>query len=128
MVDTVRTLSALQTLLADNAAGDISAQDMRDLLVSVYPFAQQKKLTGTTGATEGDITNISHGLTIGKIIGLEVLVDQVSGNKVPPAFTAVADHEYDVFILASVVRIVLHATNSGSIVSEAITVLITYEE
>lgn len=37
MVDTVRTLSALQTLLADNTSGDISAQDVRDMLVSVFP-------------------------------------------------------------------------------------------
>ena len=95
---------------------------------SAAPSIKQKKLTGTTGATEGSITNITHGLTVGKIIGLEVLVDQVSSNKVPPAFTNVAEHEYDVFILASVVRIVLHATNSGSIISEAITVLLTYEE
>jgi hypothetical protein len=34
MVDTIRTLSALQALLGDNTAGDISAQDIRDLLVS----------------------------------------------------------------------------------------------
>jgi len=37
MVDTVRNLSELQTLLADNVAGDISAQDVRDFLLSVYP-------------------------------------------------------------------------------------------
>lgn len=36
MADTARTLSALQTLLADNSSGDISAQDVRDFLVSVY--------------------------------------------------------------------------------------------
>jgi hypothetical protein len=35
MADTRRSLSALQALLADNASGDISAQDMRDVLVSV---------------------------------------------------------------------------------------------
>lgn len=39
MVDTVRTLSALQALLADNTAGDISAQDARDVLVSVRAWA-----------------------------------------------------------------------------------------
>lgn len=37
MADTPRTLSALQALLADNTTGDISAQDIRDFLVSVYP-------------------------------------------------------------------------------------------
>jgi len=34
MVDTIRTLADLQTLFADNTAGDISAQDLRDFLVS----------------------------------------------------------------------------------------------
>lgn len=34
MVDTVRTVSALQALLADNATGDISPQELRDMLVS----------------------------------------------------------------------------------------------
>ena len=37
MADTKRTLAELQTLLADNATNDISAQDIRDFLVSVYP-------------------------------------------------------------------------------------------
>lgn len=36
MPDTRRTLSALQTLLADNSAGDISPQDVRDFLVSAH--------------------------------------------------------------------------------------------
>lgn len=35
MVDTVRTKAALQTLLADNTTGDISPQDLRDMLVSI---------------------------------------------------------------------------------------------
>ena len=35
MADTQRTLAALLVLLADNVTGDISPQDMRDLLVSV---------------------------------------------------------------------------------------------
>lgn len=34
MADTRRTLAALQALLADNTSGDISAQDVRDFLVS----------------------------------------------------------------------------------------------
>jgi len=35
MADTVRTLAALQSLLADNETGDISPQDLRDMLVSI---------------------------------------------------------------------------------------------
>ena len=36
MVDTVRSLSALQALLADNVTGDISAQDLRDAIISLW--------------------------------------------------------------------------------------------
>jgi hypothetical protein len=36
MADTERSLAALQTLLADNSSGDISAQDLRDFLVSCF--------------------------------------------------------------------------------------------
>lgn len=36
MADTIRSRTALLALLADNTNGDISAQDMRDVLVSVH--------------------------------------------------------------------------------------------
>ncbi len=35
MADTARTLAALQTLLADNSSGAVSAQDLRDMLESL---------------------------------------------------------------------------------------------
>ena len=41
MTDTARTLSALLTLLADNAAGDISPQDLRDFVVSEWVYDAQ---------------------------------------------------------------------------------------
>jgi hypothetical protein len=37
MVDTARPIATLVSLLADNAVGEISAQDIRDLLVSLVP-------------------------------------------------------------------------------------------
>ncbi len=49
MPDTVRTLAALQALLADNVAGDISAQDVRDFLVSVYPTEVGVQVKRTAG-------------------------------------------------------------------------------
>ena len=97
-------------------------------LGSAAPEIKMKKLTGTTGGTEGDITDLTHGLTVSKIIGCQVLVTQSSNNLVPPAFTDVAEHEYEFFILANVVRVLLTATNSGSIINGAITVLLTYEQ
>lgn len=36
MADTIRTTAALQTILADNTGGDISPQDLRDMLVSSF--------------------------------------------------------------------------------------------
>lgn len=37
MADTTRTLSAILALFADNSSGNISAQDLRDFVVSVNP-------------------------------------------------------------------------------------------
>jgi len=54
MPDTVRTLAALQTLLADNASGDISAQDVRDFLVSVFPPEPQVARVETSESTASD--------------------------------------------------------------------------
>lgn len=61
MADTTRSLAALQTLLADNVGGDISAQDARDFLVSAYKPQTVNpggRLTLTTGVpvTTSDVT------------------------------------------------------------------------
>lgn len=70
MADTIRNEAALQALLADNTAGDISAQDVRDLLVSVPTLAitggaaaaasvlalAGGTMTGTITSTIGTIT------------------------------------------------------------------------
>ncbi len=58
MVDTVRTLAALQALLADNTAGDISPQDVRDMLVSTWSpeWVQylQHRMPDETGHADDD--------------------------------------------------------------------------
>ena len=46
MADTERTLAALQLLLANNGTGDISAQDLRDMLVSVGNGKTQQNSAG----------------------------------------------------------------------------------
>lgn len=59
MPDTRRTLSALQTLLADNTSGDISPQDIRDMLVSVYAggLSEISNQTVTTTDITGAVGN-----------------------------------------------------------------------
>lgn len=58
MADTVRTLVALQSLLADNTDGDISAQDIRDFLVSTGPEAARisKSTSQTLDASLTEVT------------------------------------------------------------------------
>lgn len=55
MVDTIRTMAALQALLADNTSGDISPQDVRDFLVSTYNTTETftPTLTADTPPTLG---------------------------------------------------------------------------
>ena len=95
---------------------------------SDVPNIRTKKLTGTAGATEGSNTTIAHGLTLGKIIGLNVLVTASNGNKIPPGLVSTAEFEYDAFIDSTNVVIVLSSTNSGNMVNGAIVVLLVYEE
>lgn len=86
MPDTLRTLSALQTLLADNTAGDISPQDVRDMLVSTYQldYSADVAVTGAVTATIGKWhicsgTSADYTVTLpaasgnaGKLIGLRM--------------------------------------------------------
>ena len=46
-----------------------------------------KKLTGVTGASEGNSTSIPHGLALAKIIGLNVLVIASNGNYISPGLS-----------------------------------------
>ena len=109
--------------------GDLGFINGSLMIGSDCPAIKMKKLTGTTGAAEGSITDIAHGVTLSKIVGALVFIDEVTAsNKVPPGFMAVVENEYDFFILATNVRIVLSATNSGSLLTRPITVLIIYEE
>lgn len=54
MADVVRTLSALQTLFADNTTRAISEQDLRDFLVSALSAVPYRAVTTTDTATEND--------------------------------------------------------------------------
>ena len=116
-----------QTRLTIQSTGNVEINEYARL-GSGAPVIKMKKLTGTTGASEGDTTDIAHGLDKTKVLGMEVWVTNSSGNRVPPVFTSLAEHEYDAFISTTNVRIQLTATNSGSIVNGAITILLTYEE
>lgn len=54
MTDTVRALSALQTLLADNTIGAISPQDVRDAVISSNGHLYGRVITSTPATLTGD--------------------------------------------------------------------------
>ena len=56
MPDTRRSQSALATLFADNTAGDISAQDGRDLILSVHPEKTCQTGTYASEPSSGQLT------------------------------------------------------------------------
>ena len=65
MPDVARTRAALQALLADNASGDIDAQDVRDLLVSIMQDGlgirvEEKATTGDPATpTDGSLLYVN---------------------------------------------------------------------
>ena len=74
MADTNRTLAALQAIINDNAAGEISAQDVRDAVYSLFRLANKGELlgidaSGLLGAlavsTDGFVLTLDSGETLG---------------------------------------------------------------
>ena len=57
MADTRRSYSEILALFADNSAGDISAQDLRDAVVSLTPDHGEISITSTTATTITDTTS-----------------------------------------------------------------------
>ncbi len=94
---------------------------------SSAPAIKMKKLTGTSPAV-GASGTIAHGLDKAKIIGVQALVSNDSGNRIPPNFTSVANHEFDFFIDGTNVHIYCISANSSSINGNAVTILLIYEE
>jgi hypothetical protein len=92
------------------------------------PALRFKKLTGTTGAAEGDSVTVAHGLTSTKIINAAAQVWFAAGSAVPHGYAHDAGFEFHVAFNGTDVYIRNHPTNSENILSKAFTVLITYEE
>lgn len=97
-------------------------------LGSNAPAVKMIKLTGTTGATQGNSTFIAHGVSSNKILSVNVMVEYTAGNFVPPSYNGSIGYEYDYYITTTSVVIWTKSSNSSSILSKPIRVLVTYEE
>lgn len=74
MADNIRTLAQLKTLLADNPTGNISEQDVRDFLVSVFNFINDGSgnvsLVGNVSITGAiSVSGTVDGLDVSTLIG-----------------------------------------------------------
>lgn len=92
------------------------------------PNIKMKKVTGTTGATEGSATTIAHGLTVGKIISIDVIVFYSASAFVPAHYTQNAGYQFDYDIGSGNINVANHATNSENILSKSVVCTIIYEE
>ena len=97
-------------------------------LGSSAPKIQIKKLTGTTGATQGANMSIAHGVSAGKILSVDVLVEYGTNSFVHHSYTESAGYEFNFFFGASNITIVNINGNSAQILSKPFRILITYEE
>jgi len=87
MADTIRTESELLILFADNSTGDISAQDMRDFVVSIYDDAGGGGGGGTVQGSDGtyDIQATAEGATAGNARGensVDLQTNRAAANQV----------------------------------------------
>ncbi len=109
-----------------HVAGNLNT-DSYTKLGSDAPAIKMKKLTGTTASSEGGTVTISHGLTASKIISINVLVE-FNTNYYTPASSTINGIEYDWTSNSTYIEIHNSSTNSESILSKPIKILIMYEE
>ncbi len=98
------------------------------MLGSSAPKIQMKKLTGTTGASQGSTVLIAHGLNSAKLLSIEVLVDYGGSSFVHHSYTESAGYQFNFYINPTNIGVVNVVGNSGNILSKQFRVLVTYEE
>lgn len=95
---------------------------------SGHPAVKMLQLSGTTGASQGTVTNVAHNLNLSKIVGIQVFLKIDSGYFIPPAFTEVAGYLYTWSIYLLNFNLRLSGSSSASILSKEFEVLIFYKE
>lgn len=91
-----------------------------------HPAIKLIRFSGVTGASQGDITNIVHNLTISKIIGVLVFLKIDPAYFIPPGFTEVAGYLYTWSIYYTNFNLRLSRSSSASILSKQFEVCIVY--
>ncbi len=93
------------------------------------PKIKMKTITNTTAGTEGGDSSFPHGLTASKIIDYTVLVEVTGGGVwVKSNHLHFTERQFDTEINTVNIRVYNNPTNSGSILSRPIKVVLTYTE
>lgn len=92
------------------------------------PKIKVKKITGSTATTQGAYREIAHGLTLSKILSVEVIVSPTATTSHFKKWTAYNTYEFDYYIDDTKVQVLNINGNSGSILNKPLTIYITYEE
>jgi hypothetical protein len=90
-----------------------------------HPGVKIKVLTGTTAATQGGSVNIAHGLSILKIISVNVLVNYANSWLISPSESS-AGFSFGYSTSIYVVQVTNHPTNSANILSSPVIVTVIY--
>jgi hypothetical protein len=95
---------------------------------SDVPSIKMKKFTGTSSPSQNGFTDITHGLSRAKIIGVQVIMKLPGFVDLGPGSRVNSGYEYEFQILDSIIRIANFNGNSANILSKNFVVLVTYEE
>lgn len=97
-------------------------------LGSSAPAIKYLKLTGTSPASQGGITNIAHGLASDKILSVSVLLDFATSSSIPRSYVANPGYEFDFYTTSTNIVIITKSGNSVNILSKPFRILVTYEQ
>lgn len=113
MTDTPRTIADLQALFADNTSGDISAQDLRDFLVTVVNY-----LDGVLMAPTTDVVPLTIEGMAGHTQPLLLIDDPAAGSDYSDVVTIVGDkggpNESNMFSMDSAGEVFITTLDAGA--------------
>ena len=111
-----------------NANVDINGYTRLGKLSEGAPEIKMKKFTGISSSSQNGFTDITHGLSRSKIIGVQVIMKLPGFVDLGPGSRVNSGYEYEFQILDSIIRIANLNGNSANILSKNFVVLVTYEE
>ena len=96
-------------------------------LGDLSPNIKIKKITGTTGSSQGDTVSVLHNLTGSKIISFTLKIEQNTDEGVSEEHTFTSGFQSSIHHTDTNFIISNSLANSGSILSKPFTILVTYE-